>query len=134
MERIFALIMNKALISIGTNENREENLALCHLLLREKFTDISFSATSITAPYGRNYKENFLNQLAVVQTDLAQEEIATLLKSFERKIGRTDDDKPQGKVKIDIDLLIWNEEVLKFTDLKRSYVADLLRSLVNIFP
>lgn len=134
MERIFAGIMNKALISIGTNDNREENLALCQQLLRERFADIHFSVTSITTPYGENYKENFLNQLAIVQTVSSKEEVAALLKSLEKKIGRTDEDKFCGKVKIDIDLLTWNEEVLKPTDMKRTYVADLLPSLVDIRP
>ena len=37
--------------------------------------------------------------------------------------------KEKGIVKIDIDLVIWNEEVLKPADVSRKYIVDLLPSL-----
>lgn len=129
MECIFAVVMNKALLSIGTNENREENLSLCHLLLDKEFEDIRYSHTSVTSPYGSVYKEDFLNQLAIIYTHKAKEEVALLLKNIEKKIGRKVSDKKKGVVKIDVDLVIWNEEVLKPSDISRSYITDLLASL-----
>ncbi len=121
--------MNKALISIGTNEDREANLALCHHLLDNLFPEIHYSATSLTSPYGVIYKQNFLNQLAVLYTDKGRNETYNLLKSVEREMGRIPSDKANGIVKIDIDLLIWNEEVLKPEDISRNYIADLLPTL-----
>jgi 2-amino-4-hydroxy-6-hydroxymethyldihydropteridine diphosphokinase len=129
--RIFADVMNKALISIGTNVNREATLALCHELLNGVFPEITYSNTSITTPYGNTYKDDFLNQLAFVYTSETKEEIQKQLKSIEKRIGRTATDKVNGKVKIDIDLLIWNEEILKPDDMERSYIADLLPSLID---
>lgn len=129
--RIFADVMNKALISIGTNVNRETNLALCHELLNDAFSEIVYSNTSITTPYGNTYKDDFLNQLAFVYTSEAKEEVHKQLKSIEKKIGRNTTDKVNGKVKIDIDLVIWNEEVLKPDDMERSYIVDLLPSLID---
>jgi 2-amino-4-hydroxy-6-hydroxymethyldihydropteridine diphosphokinase len=129
--RIFADVMNKALISIGTNVNREANLALCHKLLNGTFSEITYSNTSITTPYGNTYKDDFLNQLAFVYTSEAKEEVHKRLKSIEKKIGRNATDKVNGKVKIDIDLVIWNEEVLKPDDMERSYIVDLLPSLID---
>lgn len=129
MKCIFAGVMNKALLSIGTNEDRERHLALCHQLLEELFVDITYSKTSVTAPYGTSYKKDFLNQLAVIYTDKSKEDVSTLLKSMEKKIGREKKDKEKGIVKIDIDIIIWNEEVLKPADISRSYIVDLLPSL-----
>lgn len=129
--RIFAEVMNKALISIGTNVNREANLALCHELLNAVFPEISYSNTSITTPYGNSYKDDFLNQLAFIYTSEAKEEVHKQLKSIETKIGRNAADKVNGSVKIDVDLVIWNEEVLKPDDMGRSYIADLLSSLID---
>lgn len=129
--RIFADVMNKALISIGTNVDREANLALCHELLNGIFPEVTYSNTSITTPYGNTCKDDFLNQLAFVYTSDAKEEIQKQLKSVEKRIGRTATDKVNGKVKIDIDLVIWNEEVLKPEDMERSYIADLLPSLID---
>ncbi|WP_029905209.1 2-amino-4-hydroxy-6-hydroxymethyldihydropteridine diphosphokinase [Prevotella sp. 10(H)] len=121
--------MNKALLSIGTNENREENLSLCHHLLGKIFTDLFYSRTSITVPYGANYKSNFLNQLALIHTDKSKDDVISLLKSIETQIGRVSSDKEKGTVKIDIDLVIWNSEVLRPVDISRSYIADLLPEL-----
>lgn len=121
--------MNKALLSIGTNENKEENLDLCHQLLDNSFEQISYSETSITAPYGNNYKDDFLNQLAIIYTDRDKEDVCKHLKYIEKQLGRIPSDKEQGIVKIDIDLVIWNDEVLKPADISRNYIADLLPSL-----
>lgn len=121
--------MNKVLLSIGTNEDREVNLALCHQYLGGLFKDIIYSKTSITAPYGHLYKNDFLNQLAVVYTDKEKEDVSILLKSLEKELGRSSADKEKGIVKIDVDIVVWNEEVVKPSDISRSYIADLLPSL-----
>ncbi|MDR0824068.1 MAG: 2-amino-4-hydroxy-6-hydroxymethyldihydropteridine diphosphokinase [Prevotella sp.] len=121
--------MNKALLSIGTNESKEINLALCHQLLDGLYQDIHYSDTSVTTPYGVHYKSDFLNQLAIIYTDKEKEEVYKSLKSIEKEIGRTPLDKEEGIVKIDIDLVIWNDEVLKPADINRSYITDLLPSL-----
>ncbi|MDR2956120.1 MAG: 2-amino-4-hydroxy-6-hydroxymethyldihydropteridine diphosphokinase [Prevotella sp.] len=123
--------MNKALLSIGTNEDREVNMALCHKFLDSIFSDISYSKTSLTEPYGTKYKSDFLNQLAVIYTTHTQKEVSLSLKEIERKMGRKDNDKEKGIVKIDIDLVIWNEEVLKPTDISRAYITNLLPSLTD---
>ena len=121
--------MNKALLSIGTNEDKEINLDLCHQLLDNFFEQISYSDTSVTTPYGISYKNDFLNQLAIIYTDRKKEEVYKHLKSIEKQIGRTPLDKEKGIVKIDIDLVIWNNEILNPADISRSYIADLLPTL-----
>lgn len=121
--------MNTALLSIGTNEDMEANLAFCHKLLDDNFNDITYSDTSFTVPYGAHYKNNFLNQLALIYTDKDLNKISLLLKSFEKQIGRTSSDKEKGIVKIDIDIVSWNDEIIKPNDFGRSYITDLLPSL-----
>jgi 2-amino-4-hydroxy-6-hydroxymethyldihydropteridine diphosphokinase len=123
--------MNKVLISIGTNVDRETNLALCRKLLGSAFLRIIYSDTSVTSPYGNTYKNDFLNQLAVVYTDKTKSEVGGILKLLEKDMGRKASDKQKGVVKIDIDLVVWNEEILKPDDLSRSYVVDLLPSLAD---
>lgn len=126
MQCIFALVMNEALICIGSNENKENNLDLCQKLLSDIFTNIIYSDTCISIPYGNHYKNDFINQLAVIYTSLNMKETADILKSVEKKIGREPGDKKLGLVKIDIDLVIWNNDILKPIDMQRSYLQDLL--------
>lgn len=129
MECIFVPLMNKALICIGTNEDTTVNLEKCRQLLNRIFNDIHYSAMSVTAPYGAIYKNDFLNQLAIVYTKENKPFVADTLKKIEKEIGRNNADKEKGIIKIDVDLVIWNEEVLKPSEISRSYIADLLPSL-----
>ncbi|NDV67653.1 hypothetical protein D0T66_01915 [Dysgonomonas sp. 25] len=121
--------MNVALISLGSNNNREHNIALCNRLLDDIYPDILYSATSVTKPYGERYQHDFLNQLAVIRTDRPYEEVIDTLKSLEKRIGRTPEDKLLGLVRIDIDLIVWNNKILKPEDMHRSYIHDLLPTL-----
>lgn len=123
--------MNTALISIGSNENRDENIPLCRKLLDDIFESIHYSNTSITKPFGEHYKNSFLNQLALVETEMSRENVNICLKMLEKQIGRNFTDKSTGLIKIDIDLIKWNSTILKEEDWTRSYVADLLPSLYN---
>ncbi|MCD8194364.1 MAG: 2-amino-4-hydroxy-6-hydroxymethyldihydropteridine pyrophosphokinase, partial [Tannerellaceae bacterium] len=52
------------------------------------------------------------------------------LKKIEAELGRLPQDKAQGCIKIDIDLLQWNEQVLKPIDLQREDVIQGLQTLL----
>lgn len=121
--------MNILIISIGSNENSETNISLCRQLLCEMFDRIYFSDISITTPYGVQYKNNFSNLLACAHTDREKEDIESSFKYLERKIGRQPQDKKNGIVKIDIDLIKWNDIVLKPDEWERDYINKLLPSL-----
>lgn len=123
--------MNKGLISIGSNKDREQHLALCQDILEAEFDYIVFSKTSLTPPYGSAYKDEFMNQLVFIYTMQDRDDIISLLKSIELQMGRTVADKKNGLVVIDIDLVIWNDEVLKPEDMKRDYIAKLLPDLLQ---
>lgn len=114
---------------MGSNENSEGNMELCRGLLCEIFDTIYYSETSITTPFGEHYQNDFLNQLALAYTNQELEDVVCNLKLLEKQIGRNSEDKTKGVIKIDIDLIKWNDTVLKEEDWKRSYVADLLPSL-----
>ena len=124
--------MNKGLISIGSNQNRKENLSRCIQLLKTEFgNNIILSETFITTPYGSNYKEDFVNQLAFIYTNKNKEDIINLSKELEIRMGRTPEDKKNGIVVIDVDLIIWNNDILKKEDMKRDYIINLLPSLLD---
>lgn len=114
---------------MGSNDDRERNITFCKSLLENFFGEMFYSNTSVTTPYGQSYKQDFLNQLAVFYTDKTKTEIISMLKSMEKEIGRKDEDKSLGLVKIDIDLLRWNDEILKPEDMKRLYVTELLSTI-----
>lgn len=123
--------MNTLIISIGSNENSLVNIRLCRIHLYKLFDIIYFSAISVTKPFGDHYQRDFLNQLAIVRTTRELDELNLCLKELEQKIGRKKEDKANGSVKIDIDIVKWNDTILKQNDWERDYVADLLPSLYD---
>lgn len=124
--------MNKLLISLGSNEDAETNMSICRNLLAEIFELIIYSDTSVTSPYGKHYKNDFLNQLAFALTEMEIEEVTQKLKLLEKKIGRLPEDKGKGIVKIDIDLIEWNNTIMKEEEWSRDYIALLLPDLQKI--
>lgn len=71
----------------------------------------------------------FLNCVAIGGVAEDAEQIGRILKAIERRLGRRPDDKAAGRIPIDIDLLQWDEQVLKPDDLSRPYVVEGLSAL-----
>ncbi|MBP1616548.1 MAG: hypothetical protein H6Q14_375 [Bacteroidetes bacterium] len=124
--------MNKALISIGSNEDSKMNLQISRRMLLEHLGEVSFTGEIETAPYGKQYKAMFLNQLAVAFTDQSLEEVNNIAKEIEYLLGRLPEHKKQGVVKVDIDVFGWNDEIVRPEDYNRPYVQDLLPQLAEL--
>jgi len=68
--------------------------------------------------------------VAIAYTTLSHSEITPLLKAIEKAAGRSKELKAVGIIPIDIDLIQWNDLVLKPEDLTRSYVRKGLDELL----
>lgn len=123
--------MNEGLLCIGSNIDRKSNLEHCQRILMQIFDSIQFSDTLVTAPYGERYNDDFLNQLAFIKTTRESDDVIELLKGIERQLGRMREDKILGVVKIDIDLITWNDSILREEDWERSYIRGLLPNFVS---
>jgi 7,8-dihydro-6-hydroxymethylpterin-pyrophosphokinase len=122
---------NRIIIGIGSNQKAEENMAKVEVELRDYFPEISFSEAVNTIPEGSNYASSFLNKVAIAYTTDRPEEIIVCFKFIEQLLGRTPADKRVGSIPIDLDLLQWNDLVLKADDMERDYVKAGLASLSN---
>ena len=116
-------------ICIGSNERRKDNLALARKRLSELFPDIRFSAETDTQPLFFRRQALFANQVARFMSDCDVHEIILYLKSIEREAGRTSEEKKQEIVRLDIDLLSFDNRVYKPEDLKRDYIVRGLEKL-----
>jgi 2-amino-4-hydroxy-6-hydroxymethyldihydropteridine diphosphokinase len=63
----------------------------------------------------------YVNVVAIGVTRLALDELLSRLKAIERLLGRTPESKLRGVVEADVDLVIWNGEVLRPKDAARDY-------------
>lgn len=124
--------MNKALISLGSNVDSELNLEISRRMLAEHFLEVQFTGVMETEPYGKHYKNKFLNQLVVAYTRQNLEEVTEIAKEIEYLMGRLPEHKQQGIVKIDIDVFGWNSKIIREDDYNRPYVQGLLPQLDEI--
>jgi 2-amino-4-hydroxy-6-hydroxymethyldihydropteridine diphosphokinase len=109
---------------MGANLQAEAQLQAARSTLLRLFPDIRFGRLMETPAIGRGYLSPFLNQMARFTTPLPCDEVHRLLKQMEYELGRRPADKGQGIVRMDADLLSYDEEILKPEDFKRDYIRE----------
>lgn len=114
------------LLSIGSNTFAKTNIDKARRMLTRLFPDIVFSQSVLSEPDDERYSFLFRNVLAKGETELLPDEVIEKIKQTERAVGRSPRDKYLGKVIIDIDLIRYNEEILRPVDFQREYVQQLL--------
>lgn len=118
--------MHYLLLSVGSNTYAKRNIEKAGQLLKRNIPGLIFTSCMESKPYGKQYKRSFLNILAWSSSELSKEEVIRMAKSIEVQMGRKPEDKAQGRVVVDIDLIQYDNDVLKPTDFERSYVKELL--------
>ena len=111
--------MNKAYLLTGGNlGDREQNLAKARSLINEQCgTIVSASSLYETAAWGKTDQPSFLNQALELDTDLNAKQLIRHVLKVEKIMGRTRDEK-YGPRLIDIDLLLFNNEIHNYQFLK----------------
>jgi 2-amino-4-hydroxy-6-hydroxymethyldihydropteridine diphosphokinase len=104
--------MNTAIIMLGSNTNAEQNIDLAKEKISEFYEIVSVSSPLITKPHGKHYKSDFRNEAIKLLSDETAEETKATFKQIEIELGRTPENKKQGVMPIDIDLIYWNGTVL----------------------
>ena len=132
--------MAKVFIGIGSNlGNRETHCSnAINLLIESGISVLKRSAMIETKPWGVTDQPVFLNMVIEIETGLQPHELLTLLKKTERAVGRTDTVRWGPRV-IDLDILLYDDSVLKTPDLEiphplMSEREFVLRPLAEIAP
>lgn len=117
------------IISLASNHDAEKNLPEARLCLEQILLDAKFSDAIWTEPIGSKRNDKYLNQLVKAFTTLSADELNTRLKAIEQHMGRSDADRRQGIVRVDLDLLQYEDQRFHLRDWERPYVKDLLPQL-----
>lgn len=125
------MILHTCLLCMGSNTGRKTHMENARKALAHSFPDIRFGAEMETEAIGSGFLSPFSNQVARLTTPLSAEEVRTILKSIEKENGRLPEDKAKGIVKLDIDLLMYDDTVLKPKDMEKCYVQEGLVALVK---
>ncbi len=120
---------HSCLLCLGSNSNRHFHMEEARKALMKLFPNIRFSKEMTTEAIGDKFLSPFSNQVAKLETSLTIEEIRNLLKKIEKDNRRLPEDKEQGIVKLDIDLLTFDDLILKPNDMEKDYVLEGISSL-----
>jgi 2-amino-4-hydroxy-6-hydroxymethyldihydropteridine diphosphokinase len=107
--------MTRAYIGLGSNlDDRERMLwSALHMLAFSPEVDVvAVSSFRETDPVGYLDQPAFLNAAAAVETELGPRELLGLLLDVERELGRTREGPRFGPRTIDLDLLLYGDEVV----------------------
>lgn len=113
--------MNKVVLSLGSNsKDREVCIKRCKDWLASKL--VNFCMSHIYETSALNGKDNnYLNAVAIGLVDIDYDAAFKLFKEYEKINGRTIESKRNGQIPIDIDIVIWNDIILRENDFNQSY-------------
>lgn len=111
----------KAILVLGSNSGcREKNITAAVKLL-ETCCIINKSSDIYESPDKNGMNKNYLNMVLEAETCLSENDLNKLLKSFEVKCGRTETCRKRGDVPIDMDIVLWEDEIKRPADYKAQY-------------
>lgn len=107
--------MNQAVIVLGSNIEKERNLPLAMLLLRELCDVTAVSPVYETVPVGLREQPNFLNTAVLIETDLTAAQLKQgPIHAIETQLKRTRSADPNAPRTIDVDIVLFNDEVFAY--------------------
>jgi len=118
------------LIALGSNCEASFNLDKARQQLQRHFPFIVWNRELETRPFQmQSNRSLFLNQVGYFCTDYSLDALYALLKATEIAVGREKKDKALEIIKIDIDLLIYDTEIVKPNDLNYAYISQSIKEL-----
>jgi 2-amino-4-hydroxy-6-hydroxymethyldihydropteridine diphosphokinase len=112
--------MPRGYVGLGSNMGDRERMlwGAIHMLAFNTEVDVAaVSSIRETDPVGVVDQARFLNAVVAVDTELGPRALLELLLSVERELGRTREGRRFGPRTIDLDLLLYGDEVVDEPDL-----------------
>jgi len=118
--------MSNVIISLASNHDQTENLPLALRRLGQIIHIQRATEAIWTEPFHSPIHDLYLNQLVYADTHLSADQLTSLFKRIELTMGRTPEERQQGIVRIDIDLLQYDHQRYHMKDWERPYIKQLL--------
>ena len=113
--------MNNVILSLGSNSHdSNEQMRRCIHWLQNTLQVTAKSTVYRTA--ATNGKDaDYTNAVVAVGTSMPIDQLNGLMKQYERECGRTPQSKSLGSIPIDIDVVIFNNQVIRPKDFAQPY-------------
>jgi 2-amino-4-hydroxy-6-hydroxymethyldihydropteridine diphosphokinase len=121
--------MNLVIIGIGSNIDAETNISKMLAILKNHVEIIKVSTFLKTRPIGIENQNDFINGAVKVKTNLNQSELTILMKNIENEMGRDRTAPKFGPRNIDLDIVVWNGEIVDDDYYTRDFLQQTVREL-----
>ena len=115
---------NLAVIAIGSNIDAQRNVADAVNLIAQAHRLIAQSKFVWTKPIGNANQDDFLNGAVLIQTPLPEGELRIYLRELESQLGRHRTADKSAPRTIDLDLVVWNGQVVHKDVSERDFVRQ----------
>ena len=122
--------MNKVIIGLGSNISPQENIDKARKTLANKFDVIAESTFIETEPVGYTDQDNFINGSVYISTSLDQESLKKTLLQIEDELGRVRSEIKFGPRSIDLDIVVFNNEITDDDFYTRDFVKNAVLELI----
>jgi len=130
--------MSIALLGLGSNINSETHIRAGIAALKEKFKNVSLSPAYSSTSIGFD-GDDFINLVARVETDMHPLELRQFLRDLEDRYGRKRDVPKFSDRSLDIDILLYDDLILRspLLEIPRAEIlrfAHVLKPLAELDP
>lgn len=115
--------MSKVTVSIGSNTgDRFTRVSNCIDWLVCQFGEVIHSNIYATKAIGGK-DGTYANAVAVFHSSYSFQRLNEMLKDYELNNGRSPENRALGIVSIDIDIVMWDNEIMREKDFSQSYFS-----------
>lgn len=126
------MTVRRAAIGVGANLGDAENNVRRALAELVSVGDVAaVSSLYRTTPWGVTGQPDYVNAVALLDTDLVAEDLLRSLKAIETRLGRTPAERWAARV-IDLDILIYGNETVERPELRVPHPRMLERAFVLV--
>ena len=123
--------MKVCVVGIGSNIDPRNNISESTTMLKTHWPQLKLSSFIETEPIGFTGQSNFLNGAAMFYTDLSQQEVKSILKGIEARLGRIRTPSRNGPRTIDLDILVWGGRIVDDDVFTRDFLQ---KSIGELYP
>lgn len=121
--------MNECVIGIGSNINPESNIQSAIKILKKEVQVKGVSSWTKTTPIGIIDQDDFINGAVKIYTTMSKEKLIRYLKKLEDRLGRDRTLPKSGPRIIDLDVIVWNSEIVDDDYYERNFVKNAVDEL-----
>ena len=122
--------MNEVIISVGSNIEPEINIEIARKKISEKYNFVKQSQFYRTRPIGFTEQPDFRNGAYLIQTEDSRQTLREKLKQIEIDMGRVKTENKNGPRCIDLDIVVWNREIVDRDFYQRDFIQKTVLELI----